>query len=806
MTIPFTALRLKTKYLYIFFTSLLTLASFISNGQSANGIITGKVLDRNNEALESATLRIQGKSNTSTDASGSFSLIAPAGMQELIITLVGYDRKSLKVKVEAGKTQTLSITLDRQSNNLDELNITGKTAAKAVKDQAFNVNVIDAKQLYNTGSDLNRALNTTSGVRIREDGGVGSNFNFSLNGFSGRQVKFFLDGIPMDNFGSSLTLNNFPVNMAERVEIYKGVLPVHLGADALGGAVNVVTRSNPNFLDVSYGFGSFNTHRASVNHAYTNAKSGFTIRTNAFYNYSDNNYKVLVSPIALSGDRVNQRLPERDVERFHDGYESATLQIEAGITGKKYADKLLFGLIASGNDKDVQTGVTMDQVYGARTTHSSSIIPTLKYSKSNLFTKGLKLSLYSAYNMSQNNFIDTSRLRYNWLQETIPSSTAELKRSQLKYKDKEGLVTANLSYAVTDHHSLSYNYIMTDFRRKSSDLQDPDNLTFKYPQTLNKQVMGLAWQTTYNAFTATAFAKLYLLDVTSFEQVANGTGVPDYRESSSNTSNFGYGAATAYDLFPGLQAKASYEHTYRLPEAAELLGDGLYTRRNSALKPESSDNINIGGIYAFQVGQAHKFSVEANYIYRSAQDYIRLDQAQTQPVDRQYVNIGDVKTNGVEGEIKYTWNDALRVGLNVTYQNIIDKERFLTSTNLTGTTTSPNLGYGYRIPNMPYFFGNADLGYTINNVGTGKNTLSLNYSLNFVQEYYFTVHHIGFNNSDIIPRQTAHNLMANYSLKQGKYNIAVECRNIGDNRLYDNYLLQKPGRSFNVKLRYFISK
>jgi outer membrane receptor protein involved in Fe transport len=806
MTITVSAQSLKKICFLLLYICLFTTVTTISYGQTNTGVITGMVVDRNNEGLERATLRIEGKSNSSTNTSGQFSISAPAGMQKLIISLIGYDRKVVNINVEAGKTQALTITLERQSNDLAELTITGKTNAKSVKDQAFNVNVIEAKQLYNTGADLNRVLNTTSGVRIREDGGVGSNFNFSLNGFSGKQVKFFLDGIPMDNFGSSLTLNNFPINMADRVEIYKGVLPVHLGADALGGAVNLVTRSNPNFLDVSYGFGSFNTHRASINYAYTNAKSGFTVRSNAFYNYSDNNYKVLISPIRLTGDQVNQRGPEQEVNRFHDGYESATVQIEAGLTDKKFADRLLFGLIASGNDKDIQTGVTMDQVFGARTSNSTSVIPTLKYSKSDLLLKGLNLTLYGAYNMSRNDFIDTTRLKYNWLQETIATGTAELRRSQLKNKDNEGLITANVAYALGDNHSLSFNYVMTDFRRKSTDVEDPENITFRYPQTLHKQVMGLAWQTNYNTFTVTAFSKLYLLDVTSFEQVANGTGVPDYRQSATNISNLGYGAATAYDIIPGLQAKASFEHTYRLPEATELLGDGLFTRRNSALKPESSNNINLGALYAFRFSAAHKLSLEANYIFRNAQDYIRLDQAQTQPVDRQYINIGDVKTNGVEAEIKYAWNDNLRVGINVTYQNIIDKERFLTSTNLTGTTTSANLGYGYRIPNMPYFFGNADLGYTFNNLGTTKNILSLNYSLNFVQAYYLTIHDIGFDNSDIIPRQLAHNIMANYSLKQGKYNIALECRNLADNRLYDNYLLQKPGRSFNLKLRYFISK
>lgn len=40
--------------------------------------------------------------------------------------------------------------------------------------------------------------------------------------------------------------------MAERVEVYKGVLPVNLGADALGGAVNIVSRRDANYLDATY--------------------------------------------------------------------------------------------------------------------------------------------------------------------------------------------------------------------------------------------------------------------------------------------------------------------------------------------------------------------------------------------------------------------------------------------------------------------------------------------------------------------------------------------------------------------------
>ncbi len=686
--------------------------------------------------------------------------------------------------------------------NVDEVEVTGKTAIRKAKEQAFNVNVIDAKQLYNSSVDINQALNRTTGVRVREDGGLGSTFNFSLNGFSGRQVKFFLDGLPMDNFGSSLTLNNFPAAMADRIEIYKGVLPVSLGADALGGAVNIVTRPDANYLDVSYGYGSFNTHKASANGAFTDSVTGFTVRANAFYNYSDNNYKITVKPIDLISGKYK---PEQQVERFHDNYRSIGAQVDVGITGKSYADHLLFGAIVSGNDKDIQTGVTMEQVFGGRTSQSNSIIPTLKYKKSDLLLEGLDFTFYSAYNITTNNFIDTTRLRYNWLQETIPTSTAELSRTQLKNKDNELLTSANLAYSLNNNHAVSLNYALTDFQRKSSDVENPDNPTFLMPQGLRKQTLGLAWQATYDKFTSTVFGKLYDLHAESFENVSTNT-VAEYEETEMNRTHYGYGVAAAYFILPRLQAKASYEHTYRLPEATELLGDGLYVRRNANLRPEKSDNLNLGALYTVMADGPHQLNLEGNFIFRNAEDYIRQDQQQIQPIDRQYINVGNVRTTGAEAEISYVWNNMLFASVNATYQDINDRTKFLISENLNGVKPIPNLNYGFRIPNMPYLFGNANLGARLYPGRNKENALNLNYGLNYVEKYYLTPNHIGNNNQDVIPRQLSHDIFADYSFSSGKYVVALECRNVANGKLYDNYLLQKPGRSFFIKLRYFITK
>ncbi|MDR0750398.1 MAG: TonB-dependent receptor plug domain-containing protein [Tannerellaceae bacterium] len=120
-----------------------------------------------------------------------------------------------------------------KSVELAGLAVTAKTEARRQQEQAYAITVLNARQMYNTTASVARQLNNIPGVRVREDGGAGSGYSFSLNGFTGRQVKFFLDGMPMDNFSSSFNLGNISISMADRIDVYKGVLPVYLGADAL---------------------------------------------------------------------------------------------------------------------------------------------------------------------------------------------------------------------------------------------------------------------------------------------------------------------------------------------------------------------------------------------------------------------------------------------------------------------------------------------------------------------------------------------------------------------------------------------
>src|SRR3546814_13313292 len=86
-----------------------------------------------------------------------------------------------------------------------------------------------------------------------------------------------------------------PVNMLERVEIYKGAMPLYLAADALGGGINFVSRREyKNFAEFSYAGGSFNTHRVTANALWKTKNTTWYLGGRGSLNYSDKHYIVRV--------------------------------------------------------------------------------------------------------------------------------------------------------------------------------------------------------------------------------------------------------------------------------------------------------------------------------------------------------------------------------------------------------------------------------------------------------------------------------------------------------------------------------
>ena len=214
-----------------------------------------------------------------------------------------------------GERTKMNVVISPQATELDEVVVVSNGVTR-LKRSAFNAVALDTKALQNSTQNLSEALAQAPGMKIRESGGVGSDMQLMMDGFTGKHIKIFIDGVPQEGVGSSFGLNNIPVNYAERIEVYKGVVPVGFGTDAIGGVINIITKKNRDkwFLDASYSYGSFNTHKSYVNFGQT-FRSGLTYEINVFQNYSDNNYYVDTPVKDFTTGAINKK-KDRACEAF----------------------------------------------------------------------------------------------------------------------------------------------------------------------------------------------------------------------------------------------------------------------------------------------------------------------------------------------------------------------------------------------------------------------------------------------------------------------------------------------------------
>jgi outer membrane receptor protein involved in Fe transport len=707
---------------------------------------------------------------------------------------------TLQAQTLSGKTTSVDSSIVK----LGEVVVVGKSDTRKVNESAYNVRAIDAKILHNSNLDIVHAMAKISGVKIREAGGLGSDLQFSLNGFTGRHIKFFMDGVPMEGMGSSFQINNIPINMAERIEIYKGVVPVELGADAIGGAINIITnKRNRTFVDASYSYGSFNTHKTVANAGHT-AKNGFMFEVNAFQNYSDNSYRVYTPVEDLTTMGIDKDKIEK-VNRFNDTYHNETVILKAGLVNKSFADRLVFSLNLGKSYKEVQTGVRQEIVFGQKHNKTQTIMPSFQYSKRNLFTKGLNVRLTANYNNNIRQNIDTASYYYNWRGESkyMPGKLGEQSYLNSEYENKNWNTTFNTNYRINNFHSFSLNNVFTSFDRNTrATPQDATVVaTDTMPKVSMKNILGVSYKLNYNnKWNISVFGKHYA-------QYAKGPKATDssaskYELYDETYSTIGYGIAGTY-FWREFQTKISYEKAYRLPTDDELFGDEDMESGSTGLKAENSNNYNLTLSYDKEINKAHVIYIEGGFMLRNTKDYIKrtLYTATGQKQYASHINHGYVRNIGFNGEVRYSFKHLLSAGLNVTSQNVRDQEK------ITAEKNTPNINYGVRLPNMPYFFTNGDISAFWHNCIKKGYVLTFTYGNNYVQKFPLRWENQGSKNTkDWVPKQFSHDVEITYSMKNGRYNLSLECKNLTDEKMYDNFSLQKPGRAFYAKARYFFNK
>ncbi|UEG54190.1 carboxypeptidase-like regulatory domain-containing protein [Mucilaginibacter daejeonensis] len=772
--------------------------------------LSGKVTDSAGNALIGATVRLHGSGKqTLTDQHGAFKIVyISPGKYQLSVSMTGFKTTEQNVLIQSGHPHQLAIMLSERSHDLQTVSVTGQTAAQATRLQPYAVTVLDVKKIADRDIDINRLMDGQAGIRVQESGGLGSEFNHSIHGLSGKAVRFFVDGIPMESFGRSFSINNFSANVIDRIEVYKGVTPVELGGDALGGAINLVTRRDvQNYLDLSHSYGSFNTNRTAVSGRWRH-RSGFTLQTNSFYNYSDNNYQVWGPTVEVAGEDGRPIPGFPRFRRFNDDYRAYTIKADAGFTNVKWADQLLISITKADQHRGIQTGRTMAYVYGDVRYREDLLMPSLRYSKRGFITPRLTVDMYAAFNRLNGTTIDTGSYKYKWNGEVFSGQVnGELggirnpAKTIYTFKDNTTLGRLNLSYQLTDRQHLNFNYTLNSTTRSGSDAVSTAEwaIPFRLPQDMNKQVAGLSYEAVVlnDRWTNTIFIKHFRYQakasVYDYDQ-GSQSKMLFYRDTRDNAWGFGYAGKLL--LGEHNMLKFSAENTSRLPDAIELLGDGSTILNSSSLKPEQSTNINLSLHRSFAWG-TRRLQASVGTFFRDTRNLIWLGEPDLMGTAR-YENLDRIRTMGAEIEFNYQHNSWLEAAANATYQDIRNKQQL-------DPNGAASIVYNDRLRNIPYLMANGEVRFYLDQALQMKNRFTFYTNTHFVQRYYLGWPSLGASDSKFfIPSQFVQDAGLSYAFFQGRYSINLVCRNILDKQVYDNFLLQKPGRFFSLKLRYIL--
>jgi outer membrane receptor protein involved in Fe transport len=800
--------------LSFFLSFFLWITGSVAFATGSDAPVSGVIRSSSGKPVEMAVVYVKKLSlAVMTDEKGVYHLDLPVGEYELAFSHLNYESAVRQVVVKRGANTIPDVVLNENPVMLSDVVVTG-SRANAMEKKGFAVNVIETQAIALQSVQVNEILDRTAGVRIRQDGGMGSRVNYNINGLSGNSIKIFIDGVPASNYGPSFSLSSIPSALIERIEVYKGVVPGYLSEDALGGAINIVLKQRRRkSLTTSYSTGSFNSHQWNMAGSYR-WNNGFTVDASAFYNYSDNSYKVWGKDISFTDTDTWQKIDSngKKVTRFHDAYQSFGGKFTIGFTDVKWADQFLLGAVLSQAYNEIQNGATMQVVYGDRHSRRKSDVFTLDYSKKDFLFKGLSLKIDASYSFLHRQTIDTVGIQYDWHGAIMKDgdymyhryagevgAEAGGRKTAAIDRDYAAMVRGSLSYRVNENHGFFVNYMFNDFRRKVSDEYQPAALqALANTRDLQKNIAAFTYENI--AFSGrlrtNLFYKHYFQTIVSNEpKLQNNEYILD--RFRRNINHNGYGATFSFALTPDLFLLASAEKALRLPSANELFGNGSDNSLAAlALKPESSLNANLGFNYTFKVNQLHSFDLSSSVYLRDTRDMIRAT------LNGQYSftyaeNLESVFTRGVDAEFAYDYAGKANFRFNVSKFDVL----FNTKYDQKG---DPYNFYRMQIKNEPSFKFNGQAAFFFGNLLQRNAKTSVHGNISYVNGFYRNWANVGSKNRDYIPEQYPVDLGITHTFPKNKWVLSLDAKNILDQQVFDNFGLQKPGRAFYAKITYFI--
>ncbi|MBI1837775.1 MAG: TonB-dependent receptor [Flavobacteriia bacterium] len=216
--------------------------SYFSLASKIEGIVLS-----NNKPVEFAHVFLKGTSiGGTTNTNGYYEINdVEKGTYLIVVSAMDYYVDSLRITIVENEKKTFNFTLRESVKNINEVTITATMKEISVSDSPIAIDIITPKLFErNPNPNIFESLNMVNGVRPQLQCNVCNTGDIHINGMEGPYSMVMIDGMPIVSaLGTVYGLMGIPNSIIQRVKIQKGPSSTLYGSEAVGGLINVITKS-----------------------------------------------------------------------------------------------------------------------------------------------------------------------------------------------------------------------------------------------------------------------------------------------------------------------------------------------------------------------------------------------------------------------------------------------------------------------------------------------------------------------------------------------------------------------------------
>lgn len=504
--------------------------------------------------------------------------------------------------------------------HIDEVVVTGQYSPNDPAKAVQKIKIIGRQKIeMMNAQNLKDVLSNELNIRLSNDNVLGS--SMSIGGISGRNVKILIDGVPViGRQDGNIDLSQINLNNIERIEIVEGPMSVNYGTDALGGAINLITKKEIRKTiegNVSAYYESIGTYNLQGRVGFS--KNKHTVTINAGRNFFDGwnpgeKISFDYSPHIADSSRFFQAKAREQyfttLQYIYKLNKNTTLNYKGDYFNEKITNR---GLPTESNK-------ALDDYYRTKRTDNAVFMNT-KVGKGNINV----LASYNDYQRFKNTYFNNLET----LKETLQTTEGAQDTSKFNQFNTRGTYSNEIR-SLLSTYEVGYDI----------NLQNGTGRRIKN----NKQFIG-----DYAAYASVEFRP--------WSRLIIRPGLR-YSYNTSYDAPFIPSVNVSYKPTDHINFRAAYSKGFRAPDLKELY---FYfydvnhdIKGNENLKAEYSDNYSASVVYTNIVGKM-LYKVDVSGFYNDIMDMITLAfTGGASGREYTYVNVGRYKTHGIQANVDLT--------------------------------------------------------------------------------------------------------------------------------------------------------